>query len=127
VTTGLDRTYHAHHFIFSFTFFVCSVWWTKGDLNTGQLNCCLPRMEEKKEEKSGRLKLATRQLFTARYIHTVVSYHATRTDANSRVFWRSSAIVEASDNYTITTTELLMSTASQQQCDCTCLHDVKVK
>ena len=28
---GLDRTYHAHRFIFSFTFqfFVCSVWWTK--------------------------------------------------------------------------------------------------
>jgi len=41
MTTGLDRTYHAHRFIFSFTFyfFVCSVWWTK---------------------------LATRQLFTAR-------------------------------------------------------------
>ena len=41
ITTGLDRTYNAHHFIFSFTvlFFVCSVWWTK---------------------------LATRQLFTAR-------------------------------------------------------------
>jgi len=41
MTTGLDRTYHAHHFIFSFTlyFFVYSVWWTK---------------------------LATRQLFTAR-------------------------------------------------------------
>ena len=29
--TGLDRTYHAQHFVFSFTFyfFVCSVWWTK--------------------------------------------------------------------------------------------------
>ena len=48
--TGLDRTYHAHHFIFSFTFqffFVYSVWWTK---------------------------LAIRQLFTARKIHTIVSY-----------------------------------------------------
>ena len=53
MTTGLDRTYHAHRFIFSFTFyfFVCSVWWTK---------------------------LATRQLFTARYIHTIVSYRIKR-------------------------------------------------
>ena len=47
--TGLDRTYHAHHFIFlvsHFNFFY-SVWQTK---------------------------LATRQLFTARWIHTIVSY-----------------------------------------------------
>jgi len=31
ITTGLDRTYNAHHFIFSFTFqfFVCSVWRTE--------------------------------------------------------------------------------------------------